>query len=163
MLPTDIPEIWQSSSDAVTLHALWGGEEDTQPSTLRMDAALKMLLDRFKVDSAVVTLKDADGTFVKIVCGTDPLMMDCRNALKACAEGGNSVFVVEDSAARYPERNRPRRIAVSSAFGQRHVDHAAQTRSCSKDCAIRRQKRHPHRPRPGHRGSQQALYPALTL
>ncbi len=100
MLPTDIPEIWQSSSDAVTLHALWGGEEDTQPSTLRMDAALKMLLDRFKVDSAVVTLKDADGTFVKIVCGTDPLMMDCRNALKACAEGGNSVFVVEDIALR---------------------------------------------------------------
>ena len=100
MLSTDIPQIWQSSSDAVTLHALWGREEDSQPSTLRMDAALKMLLDRFKVDSAVVTLKDAEGTFVKIVCGADPLMMDCRNALKACAEGGNGVFVVEDIALR---------------------------------------------------------------
>ena len=100
MLSTDISKIWQSSSDAVTLHALWGREEDTQPSTIRMDAALKMLLDRFKVDSAVVTLKDADGTFVKIVCGTDPLMMDCRNALKACAQGGNGVFVVEDIALR---------------------------------------------------------------
>ena len=100
MLSTDIPEIWQSSSDAVTLHALWGREEDSQPSTIRLDAALKMLLDRYKVDSAVVTLKDAESTFVKIVCGADPLMMDCRNALKACAEGGNGVFVVEDIALR---------------------------------------------------------------
>ena len=112
MLQTDNPKIWQSSSEAVTLHALWGGEEDAQPSTIRMDAALKMLRDRFKVDSVVVTLKDADGKFVKIVCGVDPLMMDCRNALKACAEGGNGVFVIEDielrDAADHPTRQAMR-------------------------------------------------------
>ena len=84
----------------MTLHALWGREEDIQPTALRMDAALRMLLDRFKADSAVVTLSGADGTFVKMVCGTDPLAMDCRNALKACAAGGNGIFVIEDVALR---------------------------------------------------------------
>ena len=111
MMASDIPKIWQTSSDSVTLHALWGREKETKPSTIRMDAALKMLLDRFKVGSAVVALKDADGTFVKIVCGTDPLMMDCRNALKACAEGGNGIFVIEDIALR-DAADHPTRQAV---------------------------------------------------
>lgn len=122
---TNTPEVWQSGSDAVALHAWWARDEDIQPSTIHMDAALKMLIERFKVDSAVVTLADADGTFLKMSCGIDPLSMDCRNALKACAEGGNGLFVIEDiplrSAAEHPARQAVRFYAgapiIASAGG----------------------------------------------
>ena len=108
---TDIPKIWQSTKDVISLHVIWGRETDNQPSTIRMDAALKMLLDRFKVDSAVISFNSTESTLVKVVCGIDPQMMDCRNALKACAEGGNGVFVVEDIALR-DSADHPTRQAV---------------------------------------------------
>ena len=61
-----------------------------------MDSVLRMLLTRFKVDAVVIAFAGADDAIVKISCGADPMQMDCRNALKICAQGGSGLFVADD-------------------------------------------------------------------
>lgn len=75
---------------------MWALAGVEQPSTLHMDAVLRMLRTYFDVDSVTITLAGKDGEVVKVRCGADPLEMDCRNALKACAGGDAEIFVVED-------------------------------------------------------------------
>ena len=83
-------------TDADSLHALWGRDAAEQPCTLQMDGVLRMLLKRFGVDTAVITLRDKDGAVVKIRCGDNLLELNCSSALTACAAGGHTICVFED-------------------------------------------------------------------
>ena len=96
MLLTDTQKFSQTDEKPNFMHGLWGRAGTEQPSTLRMDNVLQMLRTRFAVDSVVITLAGKDNEVVKVRCGDDPLEMDYRNALTACARGDAEVFVIED-------------------------------------------------------------------
>ena len=96
MLLTDTQKFSQTDEKPNFMHGLWGRAGTEQPSTLRMDNVLQMLRTRFAVDSVIITLAGKDNEVVKVRCGDDPLEMDYRNALTACARGDAEVFVIED-------------------------------------------------------------------
>ena len=96
MLLTDTQKFSQADEKPNFMHGLWGRAGTEQPSTLRMDNVLRMLRTRFAVDSVVITLAGKDNEVVKVRCGDDPLEMDYRNALTACARSDAEVFVIED-------------------------------------------------------------------
>ena len=96
MFLTDTRKLSQTREKPNCIHGLWAQAGVEQPSTLRMDAVLRMLRTHFDVDSAIITLEDKDNKVVKVQSGADPLEMDYRNALKACAGGDAEIFVIED-------------------------------------------------------------------
>ena len=96
MLLTDTRKLGQTDEKPKCIHGLWAQAGVEQPSTLHMDAVLRMLRTHFDVDSVIITLAGKDNEVVKVRSGADPLEMDYRNALKACAVGNAEIFVIED-------------------------------------------------------------------
>ncbi|MBC7608893.1 MAG: hypothetical protein H7228_04835, partial [Polaromonas sp.] len=66
MLVTDTPKTTQPKGGLTAIHALWGRAGVDKPSTLRMDAVLRMLRTHFDVDIVIIALADERDEVVKV-------------------------------------------------------------------------------------------------